>query len=338
MRVMRAPGQPGPRGGHIAQGTCVAFGLTLGNRIQSAQHVKAGAILKESVKGFLNDPLFALSAATAYYAIFSIAPLLVLVVGLTALVFGENRVQQEVGRQLQSFVGPKATHIIQSMMAAQFQGGSTLAVIVGAAALVIGASAVFSQLQASLNTIWGVQAKPGKGLWLFIRDRFLSLAMILAIGFLLLVSMALTAFVNTFTHYAGAAMSLPDWLVPFFDSFISFLVISTLFALIFKFLPDVKIRWRDVWVGALGTGAFFSAGKYLLGQYLSHETSVSAYGAGSAFVVILLYVYYSSLILYLGAEFTRAYTTHRGRRIQPSKYAAPIKANASNRTHRRHRD
>ncbi len=285
------------------------------------------AILKDSVKAFIDDPLFALSAATAYYAAFSIAPLLVLVAGLAALVFGENSVQREVGRQLESFVGPKATHIIQSMMAAQVQGGRTLAVIVGAAALVLGATAVFSQLQASLNTIWHVQAKPGKGMWLFVRDRVLSLAMILAIGFLLLVSMALTAFVNAFTRYVGNAISLPAWVVPFFDSAISFVVISTLFALIFKFLPDVKIGWRDVWVGALGTGALFSGGKYLLGLYLSHETSVSAYGAGSAFVVILLYVFYSSLILYFGAEFTQNYMVYRGARIQPSKYAVPIDGN-----------
>jgi len=145
--------------------------------------------------------------------------------------------------------------------------------------------------------------------------------MILAIGFLLLVSMALTAFVNSFALYVGNAISLPPWLAPFFDSFTSFLVISTLFALIFKFLPDAKIRWRDVWVGALGTGALFSGGKYLLGLYLSHESNISAYGAGSAFVVILLYVYYSSLILYFGAEFTQHYTAYRGAHIRPSKYA-----------------
>lgn len=193
------------------------------------------------------------------------------------------------------------------MMGAQMRHGSTIAVILGGVALVFGAMTVFVQLQQSLNTIWGVQSKPGKGPWVFVRDRVLSLAMILAVGFLLLISMALSTFVNAFTHFIGGKMSLPDWMAPMFEAFFSFFVIAALFALIFKYLPDVRVRWRDVWQGALGTSALFSGGKYLLGLYLSHETSVSAYGAGSAFVVILLYIYYSSNILYFGAEFTQTY-------------------------------
>lgn len=284
----------------------------------------AWKILKHTVKGFGADSILNLSAATAYYAIFSIAPLLVLAAGLASLVFGQKHVQAEIARQLQSFVGPNATHVLQSMMGAQMKHGSALAVIVGGAALVFGAMSVFVELQQSLNTIWGVQSKPGHGLWLFIRDRVLSLAMVLAIGFLLLVSMALTTFVNAFANFLGGKMSMSGWMAPAFDAFFSFVVIAILFALIFKFLPDVRARWRDLWIGALGTSALFSAGKYLLGLYLSHETNTSAYGAGSAFIVILLYIYYSSIILYFGAEFTQVYARHKGARIEPSKYAVRV--------------
>lgn len=278
-------------------------------------------ILKQTVKEFAADSILSLSAATAYYAIFSIGPLLVLAAGLAALVFGETEVQREVARQLQSFVGPKATNIIQSMMGAQMRDGSLIAVILGGAALVFGATGVFMQLQFSLNRIWGVESRPGHGIWLFIRDRVLSLAMVLAIGFLLLVSMALSTFANAFAHFIGSRFSIPDWLGPLFEALSSFAVIAGLFALIFKFLPDVRIRWRDVWIGAIGTAALFSGGKYLLGLYLSHETDVSAYGAASAFIVILIYVYYASLILYFGAEFTEVFARSKGARIEPSKYA-----------------
>lgn len=284
----------------------------------------AWTILKQTAKGFSADSILNLSAATAYYAIFSIAPLLVLAAGLASLVFGQKRVQDEIGRQLQSFVGPKATHVLQSMMGAQMKHNGTLAVIVGAVALIFGAMSVFVELQQSLNTIWGVQSKPGHGLWLFIRDRVLSLAMVLAIGFLLLVSMALTTFVNAFSHFLGGAMSMPGWFAPMFEALLSFLVIAALFGLIFKFLPDVRVRWRDLWLGALGTSALFTGGKYLLGLYLSHETNTSAYGAGSAFIVILLYIYYSSIILYFGAEFTQAHARFKGAHIEPSKYAVRV--------------
>ncbi len=281
----------------------------------------AWGILKETLTEFYEDPALALGAATAFYASFSIGPLLVLVVGLAGLVFGQQVISNEVGRQLTSFIGPEATRLVQSMMRAQVQRGSLLTTIIGGVALVFGATGVFTQLQTSLNTIWGVTARPGHGLWLFIRDRILSLAMVLAIGFLLLLSTALSAFVNMFTHLVGTVIALPDWLVPLFDGLASFAVISALFTVMFKVLPDVKNRWSDVWIGGVGTAVLFTAGKYLLGVYLRHEISASAYGAGSAFIVILIYVYYASLILLLGAEFTQVYAHAQGSPVKPSKYA-----------------
>lgn len=278
-------------------------------------------ILKETGTEFSQDRALRLSAATAYYAIFSVGPLLVLSVGLAGLVFGEHRVATELGTQLKSYLGGKSARLIQSMMEAQHHGASRMAAVLGAIALVIGATGAFSQLQDSLNTIWGVTTKPGQSIGAFIRDRVLSMAMVLTIGFLLLVSMALTTLVNAFADYIGGLVSVPSWVAPAFNDLVSFIVIALLFALIFKVLPDVKIHWRDVWVGAAGTALLFTLGKFLLGRYLAYETSASAYGAGSAFVVILLYVYYSSIILYFGAEFTQVLARQRGSVMEPSKYA-----------------
>ena len=279
------------------------------------------ATTKETVNEFLQDRAMRLAAATAYYAVFSIGPLLVLTVGLAGMVFGEDTVRHAVASQIRSLVGPKSAGLIDSMMTAQHKGGSVMAAVIGAVALVIGATGVFGQLQDSLNTIWGVTAKPGKGLGAFVRDRFFSMAMVLAVGFVLLVSMALSAFVVVFANYLGALVRLPGWLVPLFNSGLNFVIISLLFALIFKVLPDVKIRWRNVWVGAVGTALLFTIGKFLLGLYLARFASATAYGAGSAFVVVLLYVYYASIILYFGAEFTQVYAKYRGSCFQPSKYA-----------------
>src|ERR1051325_3871226 len=173
---------------------------------------QAWGITKRTVDKFLEDKTLRLSAATAYYAVFSIGPLLVLVIGLAGLAFGEERVREEVTRQVRSFVGEQPAHLIQSMMSAQHQGGSLMATIVGGAALVMGAAGIFGQLQDSLNVIWAVATKPGKSFWAFIRDRFFSMAMVLSIGFLLLVSMALSAFVNAFSHYLGALLLVPAWI------------------------------------------------------------------------------------------------------------------------------
>jgi len=281
-------------------------------------------VLKETLNEFVQDRAMRLAAATAYYAVFSIGPLLVLVIGLAGLVFGEESVRREITMQMRAYVGEKSAAVISSMMQAQQKSGSLMATIVGAAGLVVGATGAFGQLQDSLNTIWGVSVKPGKSLGAFLRDRIFSIAMVLAVGFVLLVSMALSTLVVAFSGYIGNLVSLPGWLVPLFNDFLNFLVISLLFALIFKVLPDVKIHWRDVGVGAVGTAFLFTAGKFLLGIYLAHQTSASAYGAGSAFVMILLYIYYASVILYFGAEFTQVYTRLRGRRLVPSKYAVHI--------------
>jgi membrane protein len=281
-------------------------------------------ILKDTFKEFNEDRVLRLSAAMAYYAIFSIGPLLVLVIGLAGMAFGEDNVRRAVGQQLQSLMGESSAKAVESMMSARKEADSLIATIVGGIALVFGATGVFGQLQDSLNTIWEVKAKPGAGIMGFLRQRFLSMSMVLGIGFLLLISMALSAFVNAMAEYIGYLISLPAWVAQVFNEILSFGVISVLFALIFKVLPDVKIRWRHVWVGAIGTALLFTAGKFLLGLYLGKQSTASAYGAGTAFVLILMYIYYSSLILFFGAEFTQVYAKRRGALVAPSKYAVPV--------------
>jgi len=289
-------------------------------------NIKSGwGILKKTMTAFGEDRVLRLSAAMAYYAIFSIGPLLVLMVGLAGLVFGEATVKHEVTGQIQGMVGEKSAKLVESMMTAQHKGTSLMATIVGGIGLILGAAGVFGQLQDALNTIWEVKAKPGGGIWGFVRQRFLSMTMVLGIGFLLLVSMALSAFINVFAGHISNSISMPEWIVPVFNGIASFLVITLLFALIFKVLPDVQVKWGDVWIGAVGTSLLFTLGKFALGLYLGREATTSAYGAGAGFVLILMYIYYSSVILFFGAEFTQVYAHRDGAKIEPTKYAVPVK-------------
>jgi membrane protein len=282
------------------------------------------SMLKATVREFNEDRVLRLAAALGYYAIFSIGPLLIIVVGVAGLIMGEESVRKEIERQLQGFMGEGATKMINSMTSARQESKSIVATIVGLVALLFGATGVFSQLQDSLNTIWEVKPKPGRGVIGFIRDRFLSFAMILGIGFLLLVSMALTTILSAMTGAVGNMMSIAGLLAQVMNFVVSFVVITLLFAAIFKVLPDVQVEWRDVWVGAIGTALLFTVGKSLLGLYLGREATASAYGAAGSVVVVLMWFYYSSLILFFGAEFTQVYAKHTGSAIVPARNAVPV--------------
>ena len=281
-------------------------------------------LFKQTFKEFGEDKVLRLSAAMAYYAIFSIGPLLILIVSLAGLVFGEETVRKEVTAQIQGMVGEKSMKVVDSMMTAQKHSTTIGATIVSGIGLLFGAAGVFGQLQDSLNTIWEVKSKPGMGIKGFIRQRFLSLAMVLGVGFLLLVSLALSAFLSASTGYIGGVVHMPAWVTQLLNNVVSFFVISLLFALIFKVLPDAKVAWKDVWFGAVGTALLFTAGKFLLGLYLGRESTTSAYGAGSAFVLILMYIYYSSLILFFGAEFTQVYAKLSGSPVVPKHHAVAV--------------
>lgn len=286
---------------------------------------KGWPILKGTFSEFGEDNALRLSAALAYYAIFSLGPLLIITVGVAGLAFGHQAVRQQVEQQLQSMMGPNAARMVDSMMAAQHKSGSSLgATIVGIVVLLFGASGVFGQLQDALNTIWEVKSKPGAGLWKFLQSRFLSLTMVLGTGFLLLVSMALTTFLNAATGALGSRFGFSEVLAHVVNFGVSFAVITLLFAMIFKYLPDVKVPFRKVWVGALGTALLFTIGKYLLALYLGRASTTSSYGAAGSVVLILMWIYYASLILFFGAEFTQVYARQTGAQVVPSELAVPV--------------
>jgi len=285
---------------------------------------KAIGILKKTASDFMEDRALRLSAALAYYAMFSLGPLLFIVIMLAGMVFGEEAVRGEVQQQLQSFVGEQSAKTIESMMAARKLGTSPITMVIAVVTLVFGASGVFGQLQDALNTIWEVKAKPGRGFAGFIRQRFLSLTMVLGLGFLLLISMVITTALEAFTGVIGRWLPVPGFVMVVFSLIVSFLVVTLLFAMIFKFLPDVKVQWRNVWVGAIGTALLFTIGEYLMALYLGREGTASAYGAAGSVMVILLWIYYSSVILLFGAEFTQVYAKETGSQIVPSKYAVPV--------------
>lgn len=279
----------------------------------------------ETFNDWMEDKALRLAAALAYYSIFSIAPLLVIAVSLAGLVFGPEAVRGQLDDQLQSVIGTQAAKAVQSMVqsAAKTEQG-WLGAITGFVILMVGASGVFGQLKDALNTIWEVRVKPSPGVAAFVRERLLSFGMVLVIGFLLLTSLALTTAIASLNKFLGSFLGIPEaaWAALAFA--LSFALVTVLFALIFKVLPDAKVRWRNVWVGAVVTAFLFEIGKFGLGYYLGRESTASTYGAAGSVVLLLLWVYYASCILLFGAEFTQVYAKATGHVIEPSRNAVPI--------------
>jgi membrane protein len=275
----------------------------------------------------LQDKAPQLGAALAYYTVFSLAPLVLVLLAIIGVIFRDDPAGAwgKITDQMSYFLDPSAVEVVQGIAQKASQPGKSLpATIIGVALALFGASAVFGQLQDALNTIWGVKAKPGGGIWAFLRTRFLSFAMVAGICFLLLVSLAIEALLKGFSHYVQSV--LPGGIVIALTIYVvfDFAVVVLLFAMIFKFLPDVEIQWRDVWIGAVMTAILFGIGKWLLGFYLGSGAAGSAYGAASSLITLLLWVYYSSQILLFGAEFTQVYASRAGRGLKPAKYAVRI--------------
>jgi membrane protein len=289
----------------------------------------AFGLLKQTGTEWLDDKAPQLGAALAYYTVFSLAPLVLVLLAIIGVLFREDpggawsRVTDQMGYFLDKSAVQVVTDIAQE---ASKPGKSAMATIVGIALALFGASGVFGQLQDALNTIWGVKAKPGQGIMSFLRARFVSFGMLGGVFFLLLVSLTIEALLKGFSHYVqahlpgGLAIAVAVYVV--FD----FTVVVMLFAMIFKFLPDAEIQWRDVWIGAVMTAVFFGVGKWALGLYLGSGAASSAYGAASSLITLLLWIYYSSQILLFGAEFTQVYANQAGRRVKPSEHAVPIVA------------
>jgi membrane protein len=278
-------------------------------------------VIKATVTRFSQDRVTTLSAALAYYAIFSIAPTLVIIVGVAGLVFSEAGAKQLMIQQLRGAVGQRATAVIESMMASQTHQGSLIATVIGIVILILGASGVFGQLKTSLNLIWHIQPKAGRAILGLIMDRIASFLVLIGIALLLVISLLLNTVVSAFYESISQALQIPEFLTRIIQLALSALVLTLLFGLIFKLLPDVRIRWRNLWVGAFVTALLFLAGEYLLSLYLGQRGTTSPYGAAGSVVLILMWIYYSSLIVLIGAEFTQSYARQTGAPIEPSKYA-----------------
>jgi membrane protein len=263
-----------------------------------------------------------LAAALAYYTTFSLAPLLILIIAIAGLIGGREAAQNQTMAQVQDLLGPQGAQFVQSMIENASRPATGIsATLIGIVTLIFGALGVFSALQNSLNTIWHVKPKPARGLWdgikRFILDRLLSFAMVLGIGFLLLASLVISAALSAVGGYIGNTWPLADLWLQVINFLISFLVIMALFAMIFKFLPEVKIAWKDVWLGAAVTSALFSLGKFLIGFYLGRSSVGNTFGGAGSLAILLIWIYYSAQILFFGAEFTQVYANHYGSKIVP---------------------
>lgn len=273
------------------------------------------SVLKEAVHDWSEHRAPTLGAALAYYAAFSLAPLLVITLALVGLAFGEEATQGELRNQLRQLMGPQVAAGLEELVAAARKPSEGItAAIIGGVMLLIGASGVFGQLQDSLNIIWDVHRKSTGGIMQLLRDRFFSFTLVLGTAFLLLVSLLLSATLNFFAGWIARYLPQSEILMHAGNAILSFAIVTLLFAMIFKFVPDAKITWRDVWPGAILTAVLFTLGKWGLGVYLGRSAVASAFGAAGSLVLVLLWVYYSSQILFFGAEFTQAYSRLNGSR------------------------
>jgi membrane protein len=284
---------------------------------------KAWDILKQTVLNFFQDDSFSYASSIAFYTIFSLPAILIISLSVGATVYERDVVQRELINQIGRLIGPESAAEIESILVnAALDSTGTLAKIVGIATLVFSATTVFVSLQTSLNKIWGIKPKPERGFVKYLIDRLLSLAMVISIGFLLLVSLIIeTVLVVLQTSLSKILAGWTLYIVTAANILISLGLITVIFAMLFKVLPDAKIKWRDVWVGALVTTFLFTIGKFLIGFYLGNSSVNSAYGAAGSLVIILIWVYYSTVILLFGAELTSVYAEKTGSEIRPYHHA-----------------
>jgi len=280
------------------------------------------ALVRRGVGDFLDDDPLEMAAAVSYYTLLALAPLLLVVLSIAGMVFGREAVEGRLVSEIGGLLGEQGAQAIKFVIQdAGASDKSRLSLAIGLLMLLVGASGVFLQLQSALNRIWGVEAAPRRGaLWRFLRHRLVSMAMVFGIGFLLLVSLVISAALSTInTHY----QSLLPWVLAWqgINALGSLLVITLLNAMIFRFLPDVRLAWRDVWLGAFITAVLFTLGKSMIGAYLGRASIGSSYGAAGSLVVLVVWVYYASLIFFVGAEITRVYGRWREKRIRPTEDA-----------------
>lgn len=275
-------------------------------------------LFKAAFSDWTEDNASRLAAALAFYATISLAPLLLIVVSISGLAFGQKAVTGELLRQMRGVLGPESAQLIQDIIASAYNPKKGISsTVLGTIILLFGATGVFGSLQDGLNAVWEITPKPGRGVVDFIRDRLLSLTMVLGVGFLLLVSLFISAALSALANYFGGILRIAPFALQAADFVVSFGVVTLLFGLIYKVLPDVEIVWKDVWIGAFLTSLLFTIGKYAIGAYLGRSSVGTAYGAAGSLVVILLWIYYSAEIVFFGAELTQVYVNRFGSRIRP---------------------
>jgi membrane protein len=292
-----------------------------------ANKLKAGwELLKLTLEEWTNDDAFELSAALAFYTIFSIAPVLLIAVGVASFFLTPDTATDRIVGEMEQMIGAEGANAVRQVIESSRGFGKGIwAMSVGIVTLVMGATAVFGELQSALNQIWDVKAKPDRGVILsFVVDRVRSFSIAIGVGFLLLVSLVISALISGVQHYMNTWLPGIPWVWQMANVVSSFFVIAILFAMIYKFLPDVVISWRDVWIGAAVTALLFTAGKYAIGIYLGRTATASAFGAAGSLVVLLFWVYYSALISFFGAEFTQVYARRYGPGIQPQEHAVRV--------------
>ena len=265
-------------------------------------------MIYETLDQFIDDKGFKMSAALSFYASFSLGPLLLIVISVAGIFYGEEAARGEISKQITYLIGKDGAEMIQTIIkGASNKVTGIFAGIVSLIFLILGSIAVFLELQESLNTIWGIESRPGRGIWGFIKNRLVSFSMVVATGFLLMVSLIINSLIYLTYNFLGNYFNIILPASEAVNIISSFIVITLLFAMIFKYLPDAIISWKYVWFGAFITSVFFSIGKYFIGLYLGNSSYSSTYGAAASIVILFIWIYYSGIILYLGAEFTQIF-------------------------------
>jgi membrane protein len=283
-------------------------------------------LLKEAAKEWDKDKCPRLGAALSYYTFFSLAPILVIAIAIAGFFFGAEAARGQVVEQLRGLIGTDGAVSVQLLLenAWKDSNGGVIATIIAVVILLVGATGAFIELQDSLNTVWEVVPKPGRGIKGFLKDRLTSFGVVVGVGFLLLVSLVISAALAALNSYLSSWITGIDWVWSIVDVVISFVVVTLLFAMVYKILPDVELEWRDVWIASAFTSVLFSIGKYLIGLYIGNSSIASSYGAAGSLVAILVWVYYSAQIMLFGAELTEVYVKHKGRFIRPAPYAVAL--------------
>jgi len=281
-------------------------------------------------KGFVEDRVMKLSAALAYYTIFSLSPLIIIVIASASLIYSQDAIENKLFSQINKIVGHDAAVQIQGFVAnASVSGKSSFALVIGVIVLVLGATAVFTEIQDSINLIWKVRAVPKTGWKKLITNRLLSFSLIVSLGFLLLVSLVVNSLVlslgNKITEFIPEISSTTTIIIQIVNNVLTFAVVTGVFSVIFKVLPDVILKWKSAIVGAAFTALLFGLGKYLIGLYLSKSNPGLIFGSAGSIIIILVWIYYTSIILYFGAEFTQAFAEKHDTSIAPTKYAVHLK-------------